>query len=132
VQLKLPRNPLLHLQSFKLSLAAGEVALSKHCMQAALPVKLLYVPGRQAWQPPPSPSDAVKPLLQMQLMSDSLPMGEEVPGGQKRHVFPDAAITAEYLPAGHLMQAPKPGRSLKVPAGHAPQVKAPFSPSTRV
>jgi hypothetical protein len=59
VQLKLPKNPSSHSQSSRLSLAAGEVALSKHCMHTALPGKLLYVPGRQAWQPSPSPSDAV-------------------------------------------------------------------------
>ena len=71
-------------------------------VHATLPVVVLYFPATQAIHEPPS--GPVNPILQMQLESAALPLGELVSLGQTRHVVSSGApVLVEYFPAPQLV-----------------------------
>jgi len=93
----------------------------------------LYFPGTQAVHGPPS--GPVKPLLQVQLASAELEIGELELAGHPRQVVAIVAPTVvEYVPAAQSVQAAEPVAILYLPVTqvvHAPP-SGPVDPALHV
>ena len=77
---------------------ATEYLASTHASQAALPVTALYVPATQAVHGPPF--GPVNPTLQVQEVSELLPLGDVLDAGQAVHA--SVPVVALYLAATHV------------------------------
>ncbi len=116
-------------------------------VHTALPLVVLYFPATQPVHVPPS--GPVNPALQgmdTQAVFDELPLGEVVPAGQVMHALAPtideyaparqfvqtftlvAAVTPEYLPTEHPVQALVPVAVVYVPARQFGQAAAPSTP----
>lgn len=103
---------MLHVQ---ITLATLEFELSGQGRQPPLPVVALYVPAAHAVQA--TPSAPVYPGLQEHAVTDPLPAAEVELNGHATHVLAlDAAGTAEYMSAAHLVHVVDPDTSEYDPA----------------
>jgi len=107
-----PSESVLHVQ---ITLATLEFELSGQGRQPPLPVVALYVPAAHAVQA--TPSAPVYPGLQEHAVTDPLPAAEVELNGHATHVLAlDAAGTAEYMSAAHLVHVVDPDTSEYDPA----------------
>jgi hypothetical protein len=87
-------------------------------VHATLPLVVLYFPAAQAAHEPPS--EPVYPMLQVQLESAVLPLGELELLRHARHVASSVApVLGEYLPTPQLTHAALPLTVLYFPAAQA-------------
>eukprot|EP00961_Rhodomonas_salina_P284739 3848186-Rhodomonas_salina.2 len=90
------------------------------------PFTPLYLPSAHAVHTAPS-TDPSNPMVQMQSVMSSLPVGEYVLDGQPRHF--DAPVRFRYSPAAQSEHVPVPSTPLYLPSAQAVQAAPSTDPS---